>query len=122
MSATRRIVSVPVALVAVVALVVPIGYAPPAFAVPCSAPEANVAPPAGMPSMPTPGPVAPPTGRKPRGANDNAPLPKLGPLISGLLKAIPRQPGAQLQAAVTPVPPVPGAATPQSPNANQIAP
>src|SRR2546421_174198 len=82
---------------------------PSAAAVPCSAPEANVPPPAGMPTIPSPGPVAPPTGRRPRGTNDNAPLPKLGPLISGLLKAIPQRP-AQLQAAVTPVPPVPGAA------------
>ena len=89
MSANRRIVSVPVAVVTVVALIVPVGYAPPASAVPCRAPEANVPPPAGMPTIPSPGPVAPPTGRRPRGTNDNAPLPKLGPLISGLLKAIP---------------------------------
>ena len=74
-----------------------------------------------MPTIPSPGPVAPPTGRRPRGTNDNAPLPKLGPLISGLLKAIPQRP-AQLQAAVTPVPPVPGAAAPKSPNANQAVP
>src|ERR1700722_2903500 len=67
------------------------------------------------------GGVAPPTGRRPRGTNDNAPLPKLGPLISSLLKAIPQQP-AHLQAAVTPVPPVPGAAVPQSPNVNQAVP
>ena len=29
--------------------------------------------------------VAPPTGRRPRGTNENAPLPKLGPLISSSL-------------------------------------
>jgi hypothetical protein len=112
MSAIRRIVSVSVASATVVGLIVPVGYAPPATAVACSSPEANVPPPAGMPTIPSPGPVAPPTGRRPRGTNDNAPLPKLGPLISGLLKAIPQRP-AQLQAAVTPVPPVPGAAAPQ---------
>ena len=38
--------------------------------------------PAALPDMPAPAPVvAPPTGRRPRGANENAPLPKLGPLI-----------------------------------------
>ncbi|MDT5310153.1 MAG: hypothetical protein QOE48_5863, partial [Mycobacterium sp.] len=118
MSAIRRIISVSVASATVIGLIVPVGDAPPAMAAACSAPEANVPPPAGMPNIPSPGPVAPPTGRRPRGTNDNAPLPKLGPLISSLLKAIPQQP-AHLQAAVTPVPPVPGAAVPQSPNANQ---
>ena len=122
MSAIRRIVSVSVASATVIGLIMPVGDAPPAMAAACSSPEANVPPPAGMPNIPSPGPVAPPTGRRPRGTNDNAPLPKLGPLISSLLKAIPRQGTAQLQAAVTPVPPVPGAAVPQSPNANQAVP
>jgi hypothetical protein len=121
MSAIRRIISVSVASATVIGLIVPVGDAPPAMAAACSAPEANVPPPAGMPNIPSPGPVAPPTGRRPRGTNDNAPLPKLGPLISSLLKAIPQQP-AHLQAAVTPVPPVPGAAVPQSPNVNQAVP
>ncbi|MGA8332151.1 MAG: DUF4185 domain-containing protein, partial [Mycobacterium sp.] len=76
---------------------------------------------AGMPTIPSPGPVAPPTGRRPRGTNDKAPLPKLGPLISSLLKAIPQPKGAQLQAAVTPAPGPPAVANP-GPNANQIAP
>src|SRR5271163_2265929 len=121
MAAIRRIVSVSVASATVIGLIMPVGDAPPAMAAACSAPEANVPPPAGMPNIPSPGPVAPPTGRRPRGTNDNAPLPKLGPQISSLLKAIPQQP-ARLQAAVTPVPPVPGAAVPQSPNVNQAVP
>src|SRR5271154_3517866 len=121
MAAIRRLVLVSVASATVIGLIMPVGYAPPALAAACSAPEAIVPPPAGMPNIPTPGPVAPPTGRRPRGTNDNAPLPKLGPLISSLLKAIPQQP-ARLQAAVTPVPPVPGAAVPQSPNVNQAVP
>src|ERR1700684_4634613 len=100
MSAIRRILSVSVAAATVVGVIVPVGYAPPAAALPCSAPAANVPPPAGMPTIPSPGPPAPPTGRRPRGTNDNAPLPKLGPLISSLLKAIPQQKPAQLQAAV----------------------
>ncbi len=87
MSAVRRIVSVSVALAAAIGLIVPIGPAPPAFAVPCTAPEANIPPPAPPPAMPAPAPVVhPPTGRRPRGANDNAPLPKLGPLICSLLR------------------------------------
>src|SRR5271167_807206 len=121
MAAIRRLVSISVASATVIGLIMPVGDAPPAMAAACSAPEANVPPPAGMPNIPSPGPVAPPTGRRPRGTNDNAPLPKLGPLISSLLKAIPQQP-ARLQAAVTPVPPVPGAAVPQSPNVNQAVP
>src|SRR5277367_3182873 len=121
MAAIRRLVSVSVASATVIGLIVPVGDAPPAMAAACSAPEANVPPPAGMPAIPSPGPAAPPTGRRPRGTNDNAPLPKLGPLISSLLKTIPRGP-AQLQAAVTPVPGPPAAANPASPNANRIAP
>jgi hypothetical protein len=122
MAAIRRIVSVSVASATVIGLIMPVGDAPPAMAAACSSPEANVPPPAGMPNIPSPGPVAPPTGRRPRGTNDNAPLPKLGPLISSLFKAIPRPGTTQLQAAVTPVPPVPNAAVPQSPNANQAVP
>src|SRR5271155_4957675 len=121
MSAIRRIVSISVATATAIGLIVPVGYAPPAAALPCSAPEANVPPPAGMPNMPTPGPVAPPTGRRPRGTNDNAPLPKLGPLIASLLKPLTRNP-AQLQAAVTPAPGPPGAAIQQPPNADQVNP
>src|SRR5690349_24329139 len=115
MSAQRRIVSISVASAAVVGLVIPIGVAPPAFATPCSAPEANGPAPAALPEMPAPAPVvAPPTGRRPRGANEQAPRPKLGPLIQSfgsLLKPLTRNP-AQLQAAVTPGPTPPGAVPP----------
>ncbi|MGB6761909.1 DUF4185 domain-containing protein [Mycobacterium sp.] len=122
MSAIRRIISISVATATAIGLIVPVGYAPPAAALPCSAPEANIPPPAGMPNMPTPAPVvAPPTGRRPRGTNDNAPLPKLGPLIASLLKPLTRNP-AQLQAAVTPAPGPPGAAIQQPPNAAQMGP
>ena len=109
MSAIRRIISVSVASATVIGLIMPVGDAPPAMAAACSAPEANVPPPAGMPNIPSPGPVAPPTGRRPRGANDNAPLPKLGPLISSLLK--PTVPGQKYSAPMVPqagvVPPQP---------------
>src|SRR5271156_7234124 len=104
----RRIVSMSVASAAALGLVLPIGIAPPVSATPCNAPEANIPPPAALPDVPAPAPVvAPPTGRRPRGTNDNAPLPKLGPLIASLLKPLTRNP-AQLQAAVTPAPGPPG--------------
>src|SRR5271168_1978709 len=126
MSATRRIVSISVATATAIGLIVPVGYAPPAAALPCSAPEANAPPPAALPDMPAPAPVvAPPTGRRPRGTNENAPLPKLGPLIQSfgsLLKPLTQaQRQAQLQAAVTPGPTPPGA-VPGSPNVNQAVP
>ena len=113
MSAIRQIVSISVASATAIGLVVPIGFAPPAIATPCTAPEVNVPPPAALPEMPAPAPVVtPPTGRRPRGANEHAPLPKLGPLISSFLKPLTRNP-AQLQAAVTPGPTPPGMANPQ---------
>src|SRR5271165_1692682 len=122
MSAMRRIVSISVASATALGLVLPIGIAPPVSATPCNAPEANAPPPAALPNMPAPAPVvAPPTGRRPRGANEHAPLPKLGPLISSFLKPLTRNP-AQLQAAVTPGPTPPGAGIQGPPNANQAVP
>src|ERR1700761_3390157 len=126
MAAMRRIVSMSVASASAFGLVLPIAVAPPVSATPCNAPEANAPPPAALPDMPAPAPVvAPPTGRRPRGTNENAPLPKLGPLIQSfgsLLKPLTQaQKQAQLQAAVTPGPTPPGA-IPQSPNANQAVP
>src|ERR1700761_7327220 len=126
MAAMRRIVSMSVASASAFGLVLPIAVAPPVSATPCNAPEANAPPPAALPDMPAPAPVVvPPTGRRPRGANENAPLPKLGPLIQSfgsLLKPLTQaQKQAQLQAAVTPGPTPPGG-IPQSPNANQAVP
>src|SRR6516164_6309019 len=86
-----------VASTAAIGLTVTIGLAPPASATPCNAPEANIDPPAPPPAMPAPQPVVrPPTGRRPPNANDRAPLPKLGPLISSLLK--PGSPGTRYSA------------------------
>ena len=79
--------------------------------------------------MPAPQPVVqPPTGRRPSHANDQAPLPKLGPLISSLLKpgaggqrySAPIQPQAGVVPPPGPNPPAPG--IPQPPNANQLQP
>jgi hypothetical protein len=111
---------------AAVGLVYVIGPAPSANATPCGAPEANIDPPAAQPAMPAPQPVVqPPTGRRPSHTNDQAPLPKLGPLISSFLKpAIPRQAAPMRpQAEVLPPgpnPPAPG--LPQPPNAGQLQP
>ncbi len=128
MSAIIRSMTLSVASVATIGLVVAIGPAPLANATPCSAPEANVDPPAAPPAMPAPQPVVqPPTGRRPSHTNDRAPLPKLGPLISSFLKptlssqryAAPVQPQAGV-APPAPNPPTPGIA--QSPNATQLSP
>jgi D-arabinan endo alpha-(1,5)-arabinofuranosidase len=128
MSATLRSASLSVASAAAIGLIAAIGLAPPATATPCSAPEANVPPRVAPPAMPAPAPVVqPPTGRRPSNANDHAPLPKLGPLISSLLR--PNSPGTrysaplQPQAEVVPPgpnPPAPG--VPQPPNATQLRP
>jgi hypothetical protein len=131
MSAMRRMVSMSVASATALGLVLPIAVAPPVSATPCNAPEANAPPPAALPDMPAPAPVvAPPTGRRPRGANEQAPLPKLGPLIQSfgsLLKPLTQaqlQQQARLQDAVTPVPTPPGAVpgVPMPPNVNQAVP
>ncbi|MDD4867345.1 MAG: DUF4185 domain-containing protein, partial [Mycobacterium sp.] len=128
MSANLRSVSLSMASAAAIGLTVAIGSAPMASATPCGPGEANVAPPTAPPTMPAPGPVVqPPTGRRPAHTNDHAPLPKLGPLISSLLK--PATPGTryaapiQPQAGVVPPgpnPPAPG--NPPAPNATQPAP
>ena len=74
------------ALAVAIGLIVGVGVAPPAFATPCEAAEANIDPPATAAPVPAPAPVVrPPTGRRPSNTNDHAPLPKLGPLISSLL-------------------------------------
>ncbi len=133
MSATCRIVSVSMVSAVALGTVAAIDAAPPATALNCNAPEANVAPPPGqafqLPDMPPP-----PAGRKPRGANLGAPLPKLGPLISSLIRlnpqfaapvqqqaaAVPPAPnpaGAVDQAAPQVGPPVPNAAVPQTDSA-----
>jgi hypothetical protein len=126
LSAIPRILSISVALATGIGFIVAVGLAPPAMASPCTAPEANIDPPAAAAAVPAPQPVVrPPTGRRPSNTNDRAPLPKLGPLISSLLK-----PGArysaplQNQAGVLPPgpnPPTPGnpqvPATPLRPNA-----
>lgn len=145
MSAILRSVSLSMASAAAVGFVLVVGPAPTAHATPCGAPEANVDPPAAQPAMPAPQPVVqPPTGRRPSHTNDQAPLPRLGPLISSLLKpATPGQrysapvhpraqgptpgpgPSAPLQQQAEVLPPAPNPpapAVPQLPNANPLRP
>ncbi|KLO27644.1 hypothetical protein ABW16_15430 [Mycolicibacter heraklionensis] len=102
MSATRRIVSAAMVPAVVLGLVAATEFAPPATAATCNAPEANIDPP---PGSPTTGAGQLPTGRRPRGTNDQAPLPKLGPLIAALIN-----PNGTIkqQAAVVPPAPYPG--------------
>jgi hypothetical protein len=107
-------------------LIVPIAIAPPAGAATCNAPEANVDPPATPAIVPSPSPVGQlPIGRRPRGAIEQAPLPKLGPLISALIQAGGAQSSAPVQqqaAVVPPVPNPPDAANQVAPDAGQPSP
>ncbi|KAA8963881.1 DUF4185 domain-containing protein [Mycobacterium sp.] len=119
MSTILRIVWVWVTSAAACGLVVPISLAPPATAATCKDPAANVDPPPGSPvTSPSPA-VRPPSARRPRGANERAPLPRLGPLISSLLSPIAQStaPVRQQAAVVPPAPNPPAAATPAIPNA-----
>ncbi|MGV0626923.1 DUF4185 domain-containing protein [Mycolicibacter minnesotensis] len=113
MSARRRIGSVAMVPAVVLGLVMATEFAPPASAATCHAPEANIDPP---PGSPTTGAGQMPTGRRPRGTNDQAPLPKLGPLIAALIN-----PNGTIrqQAGVVPAAPYPG--TQAVPNAAQPA-
>jgi hypothetical protein len=95
------------AWVLVLGLSATVAVAPPAAADPCEGASAEAQPLPGQAyQIPSPSAIAPfdrPIGHKPVGANDQAPLPKLG--LLGLLKAIlPSSKPVQKQAAVTPSP------------------
>jgi Domain of unknown function (DUF4185) len=129
MSPRRRIASVSVASAAAVGLIVAAVVAPPAAADPCTGAAADAQPMANQAfRIPSPSAIAPfnrPIGHKPVGANDAAPLPKLG-LLPAILKALtPQSAQVRQQAAVVPQPnpggnqqpapaahPVPAAAAP----------
>ncbi|BBY52884.1 DUF4185 domain-containing protein [Mycobacterium koreense] len=107
MSPFIRIASMSVAVVTALELVVAIGLAPHAAAEPCTDPAANAVPGA-VPAIPAPGPaVQPPTGHRPPGTNDNAPLPDIGALLAGAQNTVHQQAGV--------VPPAP-APEPQQPD------
>jgi hypothetical protein len=138
MSPRLRPSSIPMTTVAgvtAIALCLPLAtaplIAPPAFAEPCEGAAAAAQPlPTQAFRIPSPSALAPfnrPIGHKPVGANDQAPLPKLGQLPLAILKALipqqqPAQQGAaaqvQQQAAVVPNPD-PGARQPQTPAQQQ---
>ncbi|MEK0552183.1 DUF4185 domain-containing protein [Mycobacterium ulcerans] len=122
MSTIHRLVSLSVASAAAFGFIGAVGLAPMASAVPCSGDAANAPPPANAvvtaPSSKTLGPMT--RGLRPRGANERAPLPKLGPLSRLLNPGARRSAPVQQQAAVpAPAPPNPAN---QAPNATQIAP
>lgn len=130
MSAIPRFVSVSLAAAAVVGLILPIGIVtgvvPEAHALPCSAPEANVPPPANAVVTNPGGKVLGPMNKRPRGANDRAPLPRLGPLQRVLQPGQRYSAPLQQQALVPGANPAPPAPTPpaagQQPPAGQLAP
>src|SRR5450755_82108 len=101
-----RIVSISVASAAAIGLSGAIGLAPSATALSCSAPDANVAPPANaVVTAPGGKTLLPVRGQRPRGANDRAPLPRRGLLSPGTRQTAPLQQQAatpQRQAAVPP--------------------
>lgn len=127
MSPRPRIASVSAASAAAVGLILAIGVAPPATADPCEGAAAAAKP---LPNqafeIPSPSKLAPfqrPIGHRPVGANDQAPLPRLGQLPLAILRTlIPRSAPVQQQAAVAPSPNPGGTATQQTPNAAQQAP
>lgn len=118
MSALRRIASVSVVSAAVIGVIVPVDVAPPATAAPC----AQTTPAAGAsgvaPTMPVPRPVEHlPIGRKPLGADDRAPLPRLGLLRHQLV--LDNSAPLEDQGAVIPWPNPPGMGNQSTPNAIQ---
>src|SRR6201746_1448536 len=111
MSPRHRITSLTMASVTVVGMCVAI--APEANAEPCTGAAAAAQP---LPNqrfqIPSPSRIAPfnrPLGHRPSGANDSAPLPRLGQLPLAIMKALIPPPMGQVNksAAVVPVPPKP---------------
>ena len=115
MSRRPRIVSIPTASAAAIGLVVAFVAAPAATAEPCEGAAAAAQPlPTQAFRLPSPSRIAPfnrPIGHKPVGANDQAPMPRLGQLPLEILKAfIPQAGKVKQQAAVVPPQPNPGRA------------
>ncbi|MBJ7341684.1 DUF4185 domain-containing protein [Mycolicibacterium sp.] len=126
MSPRRRIASASMASALAIGLCTIICVAPSANAEPCEGAAAAAQPLPGQAfEIPSPSGISPfnrPIGHKPVGANDAAPLPKLG-LLPALIKALTPPPVApvQKQAAVVPAPTPAGAAA-QAPVAAEPAP
>jgi Domain of unknown function (DUF4185) len=117
-----RIASISVASAAAITLSVAIGAAPPATADPCTGAAAAVQPPAAPNTEATPDLPSSsdrrPIGQRPRNADEDAPLPRLGQLPRAILNALtPRSARVEQQAGVTPAPTPP----PQGPDAAAIA-
>jgi len=125
MSPRLRIASISMASATVIGLCAAIGIAAPASAEPCQGAAAAAQPPATAaetPDLPSSSNRRP-TGQRPSGANERAPLPKVGPITSAVLNALkPHSAQVQQQAAVAPEPTPPDAATQQPAAAAQPAP
>src|SRR5215510_8302910 len=125
MSPRLRIASISMASATAIGLCVAIGIAPPATAEPCQGAAAAAQPPATpaeTPDLPSSSGRRP-TGQRPSGANERAPLPKVGPITSAVLNAIkPRSAQVQQEAGVAPAPAPPDAATQQPAAAAQAPP
>jgi hypothetical protein len=133
MALRRRIAP---ASIVTLTVTVSLGVAPHATAEPCTAAAAQAVAPAaqnvqtapwqpiqGNPRNTGPAPSSPPTGHKPRGASESAPLPNLGQLSRTVLSAIdPRTGRVQQQAAVAPAPKPPPAPSAQAPEVTEPAP
>jgi hypothetical protein len=124
-----RIALMSAASASAIGLIVAIGVAPLANAEPCTGAAAAAQPPNVQQTPEMPGENPPPIGHKPAGANDQAPLPKLGQLPLAIIKALaPRAGQVQKQAAVAPSPNpagtanTPAAAKPNAAPAAQPAP
>src|ERR1700760_3679577 len=123
MSSRQRIAALTMASVTAVGMCVAIADAPQAVADPCTGAAADAQP---LPNqafqIPSPSRIAPfnrPIGHRPAGANDSAPLPRLGQLPLAIMKPLIPPPMGQVNksAAVAPVPPRPGAPAAPAPAA-----
>ncbi|MCG5431954.1 DUF4185 domain-containing protein [Mycobacterium sp. MYCO198283] len=131
MSLGRRIAR---AAVAVVALSISLIVTSPARAEPCTGAAAQAQAPAAQNVQtapwtpiagrgPAPNHPSPPTGHRPRGANEGAALPRLGQVSRSILGALdPRPQPVRQQAAAVPAPRPPATPNTQPPNAAQAAP
>lgn len=113
MSLRPRTRTAAMASMTVMGLAVAMCTAPPTIAEPCTGTAAQAQPPAapsGAEAPSLPGGNGPPRGHRPGGANDDAPLPRLGQMSRALLNVLsPRSAPVQQQAAVAPAPAPPAA-------------
>ena len=119
MSPRLRIASISMASAIAIGLCVAIGVAPPAAAEPCQGGAAAAQPPATQaetPDLPSSSNRRP-TGQRPSGANESAPLPKLGPITSAVVNALLHAPRKSSSKPPWRLPPHPPTLPPNNPRA-----